>query len=291
MLVVGFSDYATQAERLAGKLGLPLKKAEVHHFPDGESLVRLPPALPHTVIFCRSLNQPNDKLIELLLCAQTARELGAQRLILVAPYLCYMRQDTANRPGEAVSQKIIGKMLAGLFDDLITVDPHLHRISRLEEAIPLPGVINVSAVDSIADFLKAKFNKAILVGPDNESAQWVSGIAAKTGFSYSVAEKIRTGDRNVAITLPDADFKHNHVIVIDDMASTGRTMAKAISLLLKAGAKDVYTVITHALFCGDAEAHIRSAGVKAIWSTDSIQHSTSIIHLDNLLSSTLQTIL
>jgi ribose-phosphate pyrophosphokinase len=291
MWVIGFPEYLPQAERLAGQLAMPLRMADVHRFPDGESLVRLPPVLPRTVIFYRSLNQPNDKLIELLLCAETAKEMGADRLILVAPYLCYMRQDIASRPGEAVSQQIIGKMLAGLFDDVITVDAHLHRIDRLDEAIPSVNAINVSAVDAIADFLISKFKHAILLGPDSESAQWVSGIADRTNFDYAIAEKVRSGDKHVSITLPDKNFKQHPVVVIDDMASTGRTLAQTISLLHKAGAKDVYAVITHALFCGDAEVHIRSAGVKAIWSTDSIQHPTSCINLDGLLSATLQSIL
>ena len=291
MLIVGFPDYANQAARLAEKLGATLSQIEVHRFPDGESLVRLPATLPRHVVFCRSLNQPNDKLIELLLSAKTARKLGVERITLVAPYLCYMRQDIANRPGEAVSQRIVGEMLADLFDDVITVDPHLHRIIRLDEAIPLPNAVNISAHEAIADFLKSRLERAILLGPDSESAQWVSGIAARTGFDQSVAEKVRLGDRDIAITLPKIDFKNRPVVVIDDMASTGRTLAQAITLLHRAGATDVYAVVTHALFCGDAETYIRSAGVKAIWSTDSIEHSTSCIHLDGLLSAALLAIL
>jgi ribose-phosphate pyrophosphokinase len=119
MIILAFPDYLKQARRLAACLNAPLAEVTLHHFPDNESLIRLPPSLPGHVILCRSLNQPNDKLIELLLCATTARELGADRLTLVAPYLSYMRQDIANQPGEAVSQRIIGKLLAGLFDDVL----------------------------------------------------------------------------------------------------------------------------------------------------------------------------
>ncbi len=85
---------------------------------------------------CRSLDRPNDKLIELLLAAEAARELGARHLTLVAPYLCYMRQDAAFRPGEAVSQRIDGRFLARSFDAVVTVDPHLHRTARLGDAVP-----------------------------------------------------------------------------------------------------------------------------------------------------------
>lgn len=291
MLILAFPDYISQSRNLAEKLNVPLKSVELHRFPDGESLVRLPVSLPEHIIVCRSLNQPNDKLIELLLCAKTARQLGARRLTLIAPYLCYMRQDIANRPGEAISQRIVGSLLADLFDDVITVDPHLHRISVLSEAIPLKNAITVSAAADISRFLANKFDYAVLLGPDKESKQWVSGIAANIGFDYVVAEKIRQGDQQVDITLPDFDYRDKPVIIIDDIASTGRTLAKAARRLKTVGAGDVYAAVTHPLFCGDAESHLRSAGVKSIWSTDSITHPTSCIKLDALLAETVKSIL
>lgn len=284
MLLLTFADYQAPGERLAAALGVPFAPVAVHRFPDGESRVRLPTDLPAHVVLCRSLNQPNDKLVELLLCARTARELGARRLTLVAPYLCYMRQDIANRPGEGVSQRILGQWLAEWFDDVITVDPHLHRISRLEQAIPLKNAIAVSAGLAMGRFLRAQFDDAVLLGPDGESEQWVAEIAGDMGFDFAVASKIRGGDRDVRITLPDYDFNGRRVVMVDDMASTGRTLACTLGLLRQAGAGEVYAAITHPLFCGDAEACIRAAGVCDIWSTDSIEHATSRIPLAGLLS-------
>ena len=284
MLILAFPDYLPQAKRFALALGAPLQEVYLHQFPDGESLLRLPIDLPEHIVICRSLNQPNDKLIELLLCAKTARQQGVQRITLVAPYLCYMRQDIANQPGEAVSQRIIGQMLAELFDDVITVDPHLHRISRLNQAIPIDNAISLTATDEIGLFLLQHFKHAVLLGPDGESEQWVAAIAKKIGFEYSVAEKLRQGDTQVSICLADFDFHNKAVVIIDDMASTGRTLAKAAGLLLAAGAQRVYAVITHPLFCDDAETHIMQAGVQQIWSTDSISHTSACIHLDKLLA-------
>jgi len=284
MLILAFPDYLPQAKRFALALGAPLQEVYLHQFPDGESLLRLPIDLPEHIVICRSLNQPNDKLIELLLCAKTARQQGVQRITLVAPYLCYMRQDIANQPGEAVSQRIIGQMLAELFDDVITVDPHLHRISRLNQAIPIDNAISLTATDEIGLFLLQHFKHAVLLGPDGESEQWVAAIAKKIGFEYSVAEKLRQGDTQVSICLADFDFHNKAVVIIDDMASTGRTLAKAAGLLLAAGAQSVYAVITHPLFCDDAETHIMQAGVQQIWSTDSISHTSACIHLDKLLA-------
>ncbi len=290
MLILAFPDYVSQAQYLSVRLDAPLVEAVVHHFPDGESLIRLPPSLPEHLIVCRSLNQPNDKLIELLLCATTARELGAKRLTLVAPYLSYMRQDTANQPGEAVSQRIVGKLLAELFDDVLTVDPHLHRISSLSQAIPIKNAISLTAADEIGTFLKQQFGHALLLGPDSESKQWVAAIAASIGFDYAIADKNRLGDTQVEMTLPDRDYNKHPVIIIDDMASTGRTLAKAAGLLQAAGCKAIYAVVTHALFCNDAYAYILNSGVKTIWSTDSIDHPSSCIRLDKLLANAIKAI-
>jgi ribose-phosphate pyrophosphokinase len=290
MIILAFPDYLSQAQRLATKLGVPLAEVALHHFPDGESLVRLPPSLPEHVIVCRSLNQPNDKLIELLLCATTARELGAKRVTLVTPYLSYMRQDIANHPGEAVSQRIVGKLLADLFDDVLTVDPHLHRISSLTQAIPIKNAISLTAANEIGIFLQQQFKHALLLGPDSESKQWVAAIAKNIGFDYAVAQKNRLGDKQVEMTLPDNDFCNNPVVIVDDMASTGRTLAKAAELLQAKGCKDIYTVVTHALFCDDAYNHILKAGVKSIWSTDSIEHPSSCIKLDALLADAIKAI-
>ena len=99
----------------------------------------------------RTLNNPNEKLVELLLAAQTARTLGASHLTLVAPYLAYMRQDIAFQPGEAVSQRIVGRFLAGLFDAVITVDPHLHRVATLQEAVPVTQAVVLSGAPLLSD--------------------------------------------------------------------------------------------------------------------------------------------
>jgi ribose-phosphate pyrophosphokinase len=118
------------------------------------------------VIFCCSLDRPNDKLIELELAAATALQLGAELLTLVAPYLCYMRQDTAFHPGEAVSQHIVGELLARRFDTVITVDPHLHRTSVLQQAVPVRRAMALSAASAMADRLASRSDSPLLIGPE-----------------------------------------------------------------------------------------------------------------------------
>ncbi len=270
-----FDDELAPAQRIAQAAGLELAVIERHRFPDGELKLRLPSALKGPVALLRSLDHPNEKLVELLLVAQTARSLGATQLTLIAPYLAYMRQDMAFRPGEAVSQTIVGRFLASLFDAVITVDPHLHRVATLEQAVPVPQAIVVSGAPLLSDLIARHHRSPFLMGPDSESAQWVAQAAQRHGFDHAVCHKVRNGDKQVAIALPDAPLRGRAVVLIDDVASTGRTVAEATRLALQAGATSVDVAVTHALFAEDALDVILQAGVRHVWSTDCIAHSSN----------------
>ena len=101
-LILAFPACRILADRLAAETGYGLLPVAIHSFPDEESLVCLPPELPEHVVFLCSLDHPNEKLLELGFAAATARELGARHLTLIAPYLCYMRQDKAFQAGQAI---------------------------------------------------------------------------------------------------------------------------------------------------------------------------------------------
>ncbi len=282
-MILSFEDYELQARKLADALDMPCHIIQCHRFPDGENKITLPFELPGQVIFCRSLNQPNEKLLEMLLTARTARELGAQNLTLVAPYLCYMRQDMAFQPGEAVSQPIVGSFLAELFDSVITVDPHLHRIQYLGQAVPARRAVSLSATNLMAEFLRDKFDDPILLGPDSEAEQWVSVVASPSQWMYGVCNKIRHGDKDVEIALPELDFDGRTVVLIDDIASSGQTLAVAAKNCLAKNAAHVDVLVTHALFAGDCEQRLIQAGVRNIWSSDSVSHKSNSIPLWSLL--------
>ena len=278
-LLLCFEDELASAQRLAAAASLPLATIERHRFPDGETKLRLPDVLPAQVVILRTLHQPNDKLVELLLAAQTARTLGARHLTLVAPYLAYMRQDIAFHPGEAISQRIVGRFLASLFDAVITVDPHLHRVATLEEAVPVPHAIVLSGAPGLSDLIASRYANPLLVGPDEESGQWVAIAAARHGLEHAVCHKVRHGDRDVRVALPDQAVAGRQVVLLDDMASTGHTVAVAARLLLAAGAASVDVAVTHALFSGDAVQLLKDAGVGEIWSTDCIPHATNAVSM------------
>ena len=287
-LFLCFADELDRGRRIAQHADLQMAVIECHRFPDGELKLRLPAELPERVTILRTLNAPNEKLLELMLAAQTARSLGTWHLTLVAPYLAYMRQDMAFKPGEAVSQHIVGRFLADLFDAVITVDPHLHRVATLEEAIPVKDAIVLSGAPDLSDLIAVRRQSPLLLGPDEESAQWVGIAAARHGFDFAVCRKVRDGDRDVRVALPDVQFQGRQVVLLDDVVSTGHTVAQATRLLRAAGATSVDVAVTHALFAGDALQVLYDAGVNEVWSTDCIRHASNAVSLAPRIALALQ---
>ncbi len=282
-MILSFDDYETQARLLAEVLDMPCHLVRRHRFPDGENKLTLPVELPEHVIFCRTLDHPNEKLLELLLAVKTARQLGVSELTLVTPYLCYMRQDKAFVAGEAVSQQIVGKFLAELFDNVITVDPHLHRIQYLEQAVPAARAVALSATALMADFLCNHVEDPVLLGPDAEAEQWVSSVASPGHWTYGVSNKQRLGDREVKIALPDINLNQRCVVLVDDVASSGQTLVTAAKACLARKARHVDVLVTHALYSSEVKQQLLQAGVRFMWSTDSVSHESNAICLNRLL--------
>ena len=278
-------DQRAPAERFAAALDLPCREIATRRFPDGETLLRVPVPVPERVIIFCTLDQPDVRLVELLLAARTARAQGARHVTLVAPYLCYMRQDMEFHPGEAVSQRIVGGFLADLFDAVVTVDPHLHRIDRLEQAIPSAQAITLHATQVIGDFLSHAAPHAVLIGPDEESLQWVGAVAAACDRPHAVFIKQRHGDREVDVVAEGGpSLAGQRVVLVDDIASSGRTLAQAARVCHDLGALAVDAVVTHALCSAEDQAGLHAAGIGQLWSTDSLAHASNRISLATLLA-------
>ena len=281
---------AGPASKLANRLGLPCREVSVHRFPDGESLVRVAPA-DGTVLLYGSLDDPNDKLVALMLAASAFRDGGARRLVLVAPYMCYMRQDIAFHAGEAVSQRVVGRFLADLFDRVVTVDPHLHRTADLAGVFAgsETTVLSAAGLLSAAIAEDGELSKdLLLVGPDAESRQWVEAVAAPLQADVLIGEKHRQGDRRVRIDLPDAArVRGRTALIVDDLVSSGVTLSVCAACLRDAGAARVEALAVHAI-CGDDDlAAMRRAGIGRFRSTDSVMHASNAIALAPLLAEAL----
>jgi ribose-phosphate pyrophosphokinase len=283
-LLLAFDDERPQAEALADALGVAMALVQRHQFPDGETKLRLPPVLPDELLLLRGLHQPNQKLVELLITVPAARALGARRIVLVSPYLAYMRQDMAFTPGEAVSQRHIATLLASQVDGLITVDPHLHRIHSLDEVMPDCRSRVLSAAPLLGAWVARQVPGALLLGPDEESLQWVAAAGQAQGLDHAVCHKQRFGDHDVRVALPDLPLRDRAVVLMDDVASTGRTLQEAAIAALGAGAASVDVAVTHGLFVGDALARLHEAGVRHVWSSDAVPHPCAVVSICALLS-------
>jgi ribose-phosphate pyrophosphokinase len=280
---------AADAMRLAKRLGVPAYPIDLHRFPDGELRVAVGPAAETTILYV-PLDRPNDKLLAILFAAEALRRGGARRLVLVAPYLCYMRQDAAFHEGEAISQKVVGPLLAAAVDRVITVDAHLHRTKNIADVFPGIEAEDFSAMPAIADFLRTTSidPATVAIGPDAESAPWVEDLARRAGLDYSVARKTRNGDLSVEIEFADPKiFAGRPVLLVDDIVSSGGTLMTCAGALIAAGAGNIDAIVTHALFPPELVAELRRVGIRSIRSTSSVPHPTNAIALDAILADAL----
>ena len=283
-----FAECRTPARALAAELDIPCDEVSLHRFPDGESLVRVP-ASGETALLYRSLDDPNAKLVELILAAAALRDNGVRKVMLVAPYLAYMRQDMAFHPGEAVSQRVIGQLISDHFDGLVTIDPHLHRIARLSEAVPRIPAISLSAAPVLSAAI-APDDRPVLVGPDSESRQWVDAIAAPLGLDVLLGEKVRHGDRQVEVAISGIEkAAGKRAVLVDDVISSGQTLIAAARQLLDAGATRVEALATHCLASAEDLARMEAAGIARIRTAQTVNGSTACIPVAALLAEAIRT--
>jgi ribose-phosphate pyrophosphokinase len=278
-----FEDTLPLATRLAERLGTALRPVEVHRFPDEESLVRVESAGAHRAVLVRSLDRPNPKLIEVLFAADGLRRRGVRELVFVAPYLGYMRQDRAFRDGEAISQRVVARLLGDAFDEVLTIEAHLHRIHSLAEIFSCRAR-SLSAAPLIADWCRTQGRKRLVVGPDAESEPWVRAIAEAAGLPWIVCRKIRRGDRDVQIEVPELPDDVENALIVDDIASSGATLAAATRALRARGLVHVEAIVSHALFGPHAEELLLSAKLDRILSTDTLPHPSNAIGVGDLIA-------
>ncbi len=267
------------ARELATRLGVEAIIPEVRQFPDGELYVRVAAELSgHEVILVGSLHGRGDTFLRVAFLAGTARDLGASRVGLVAPYLAYLRQDDRFHPGEGVTARYFGKLMSQVVDWLVTVDPHLHRLDSLDHVYSIPTSI-ARAAPAIAKYILDQVTHPVLIGPDAESVQWVSAVAAGCGAPFQILEKTRRGDRDVSITAPDGRWNGHTPVVIDDIVSTGKTMIEATRQVVGSGAAAPLCIAIHAVFADALEAELMSAGARGIITCDTVPHATNQISI------------
>ena len=274
-IVLPAPGHESLGSSLASSLGASCGTLESRRFPDGERYVRLVDDVAGaSVVIAASLRDPDQQLATLLFLADAARDLGAARVGLAAPYLAYLRQDRRFHPGEAVTSRTFARVISGSFDWIATVDPHLHRYASLDEVYTIPSAVAHAAAD-LSAWIRGHVQDPIVIGPDSESAQWVEEVARGSAAPFAVLAKTRHGDRDVEIDLVGTQVGARTPVLVDDIVSSARTMAVAVRELQLRGARPPVCVGVHAILADGAEESLREAGVAGFVTANTVAHATN----------------
>ncbi|GIK96301.1 MAG: phosphoribosylpyrophosphate synthetase [Alphaproteobacteria bacterium] len=290
-LVFSVSESDQLAGNLAAAIDGELGEIETRRFPDEEAYLRLrtDPRNRSVVVVC-TLDRPDTKILPLLFAAETARELGAMRVGLVAPYLAYMRQDRRFNEGEAITSVHFARLLSSSFDWLVTVDPHLHRYQDLDTIYSIPAV-TLHAAPILAEWIRTNVSHPLLIGPDSESEQWVASVAASAGAPHIVLRKERLGDREVKISVPNlGEWSGRAPVLIDDIVSSARTMIETARHLADANWPRPTCIAVHPVFSEDSYRSLQEVAGR-IASTNTIPHETNVIDITPLFAGSIAELL
>jgi ribose-phosphate pyrophosphokinase len=274
---------------LATQLRAKVGSLSMRKFPDRETYLRYTDEIAgKDIALVCTLDDPDSKLVPLVLAANGARQLGAARIGLVSPYLAYMRQDARFQPGEAVTSRTIAALLSVNFDWLVTVDPHLHRHRSLSEIYSIPTQV-VHAAPAIAAWIRANVGNPFLIGPDEESAQWIKDVADDLHAPYATLRKHRQGDRAIALEPIDlARIGDRTPVLVDDIIASGQTMVEAVKLLGTSAASAPICIAVHGLFSVRADQQLVDMGARVV-TTNTVPGAAAEIVLDDLIADGIRT--
>lgn len=279
-------------DRLAALLGADTGEIDTRHFPDGDSYVRIVKNSAHVngrqTIIVATLDRPDEKILPVWFLADTLRELGAARVGLVCPYLPYMRQDRRFKDGEAVTSVSFARMMSRHLGWMVTVDPHLHRHKNLSAIYSIPTEV-VHAAPLISEWIRTNIDSPVVIGPDEESEQWVASVARAAGAPYIVQRKVRSGDRSVRIEMPETrDYAANTPVVVDDIISTAHTMIETVNELRRRALRAPACIGIHGIFADNAFAELAHAGAATIVTCNTVNHESNRVDISSGLLPAIQ---
>ena len=275
--------------RIAQELGIEVINTETKLFPDGENYLRIniedeTLIADKEVIIVQSTGpsssgNQNSRLMELFMMIDSVKRMGAARIIVVAPYLAYARQDKTFRPGESQFANVIFRIINSMgIDEFYSVDIHAPEV--MDECSC--KAINIDPMKLLADYISSKgANDIVVVAPDKGAIERSKAFAKHFGENVpvDVFEKerdVKTGEIKMTGTL---SLKDKDVVIADDIIATGGTMASAVKLARKSGANKIFAVATHALLLDQAKFRILKAGADEIIGTDAIDNEVSKVSL------------
>jgi ribose-phosphate pyrophosphokinase len=281
-LIVAGEGAAPMARRIADATGWATTDAEFKTFPDGEAYARIPAAMDGQHVVIVQTGYPPERFWRLLLLLNAARENRAASVRAVVPYLAYARQDRLFQPGEALSSRLALECVRTQASGLVTVDPHKEDVARFFG----PGFRSVSAEAPFADAFRTRRIDVVLA-PDAGARPRAAAVAARLAAAVDHLEKKRLSGTEVEVAPKTLDVRGKRVAILDDIISTGGTMAKAVEQLVRQGAASVLCAGVHGLFLGDAADRLRRAGASELLASDSIETEHSRVSVAGVLASAL----
>lgn len=258
------------AERVSAYLGIPLGRAQLESFPDGEiSLKLMDDVRGRDAFVLQSVSRrPNDYLMEVLILIDCLKRASAKRITAVMPYFAYARQDRKDEGRVPITAKLVANMLtkAGA-DRILTIDLHAAQIQGFFD-IP---VDNLSGEPVITAYLKSQaLDPLVMVSPDIGNAKRARGYADHFGGELAIIHKRRLSGSESTSYQIIGDVRDRTVVMCDDMIATGGTIVQAIDLVRKAGARKVVVCATHGVLCGPAIDRLAAAEIDVLAITDTI---------------------
>lgn len=257
------------AQTICDELGIPMGKAEVKHFADGEASVSLEETVRGADVFLiQSTCKPvNDHLMELLVMIDACRRASAGRITAVIPYFGYARQDRKAKSRDPISAKLVANMLtAAGADRILTMDLHASQIQGFFD-IPLDHLLgNVSFVDYyLKKFPEDQYNHEdfVVVSPDVGSVGRARNFAAKVHMGLAIVDKRRPKANVSEVMNIIGDVKGKTCILYDDMVDTAGSLCNAARALVEiGGAKEVYACATHGVLSGPAYERLEDSPIQ-----------------------------
>lgn len=270
ILFHGSHDLAL-AEKIAGIIGCDLGRLEITSFSDTEQRVRvLDDVGDKTAFVIVSVSTPvNERLIELCLIADALKGADAKKIIAVLPYLGYMRQDKAHREGEAVSARVIARIIESAgYDKVITLDLHSDASAGFFN-IPVQHLFSFSLFE---DILKNESKNPVIVAPDAGGAKRAQRFATLIGSPMILLEKTRSLEKIHVVEHMKliGSSGGREAVIIDDLVTSGQTLAKAARVLKEEGSPKVIACVTHPVFIDVTKKILSESDLDTIYVTDTI---------------------
>ncbi len=259
------------AAAVAAVLGVAPLACAVERFPDGELAVHLDESVRGAEVCVVQPTAPpvNDHLVELLALVDACRRAAAERVTAVVPYFGYARGDKRDGRRAPVMARLAADLLQGAgVDHVMVVDPHA---AQLEGFFRVPvdalGVV-APLCDALRDALPAD---AIVVSPDLGGARRAAEYGARLGRAVAVCRKRRLAGDAVEVLQVIGDVRDRPCVVVDDMITTGGTIAECVAALRRAGARpEIAVAATHGVLAPGAERRLADAGVHELVLTDTV---------------------